>query len=412
MKIDLPKGVRVYDKEESYLIDWIEKCIQESFESWGYEKIITPLLEYYEAYSDVLDEDILKNTFRLVDRYEGETLILRPDFTVSIARYIASLQKKEFPIRFYYLGDIFRFVVPKGDKIYEKRQAGIELIGVDQIEADAEVIAVATYSLKKLGIENFQIDINNVKLFKSIVNLLKLSSQESNTLLYYLKNRETYNIKRFLENYNIDKKIKDFIVSLPKLSLRPQGLEELISKYKDIEFIYKPLEELYRIYRILDEYELGNQIVIDLCEPREFNYYTGIVFEIFIKDFSKIVGYGGRYDTLLSKYNGDYPATGFAFDTLAIFEYISNTKPIKHEKDYYIIDTTEDKTLAYKIAKILRDKGFKVTRDIVKRDVDKSLEFAFKNGYKYAILIKVENSEKKIYIFNSNYEEVKQEIFK
>ncbi len=412
MKIDLPKGVRVYDKEESYLLDWIEKNIRESFESWGYEKIITPLLEYYDAYSEVLDEDILKNTFRLIDRYEGETLILRPDFTVSIARYVASLQKKDFPIRLYYTGDIFRFIVPKGDKIYERKQAGIELIGVEQIEADAEVIAVATYSLKKLGIENFQIDINNVKLFKAIIDLLGLSSQESNVLLNYLKNRETYNIKQFLENYDLDPKIKDFIVSLPKQNLKPQELEELIDRYKDIKLIHKPLEELYKIYKILDEYELGNKIVIDLCEPREFNYYTGIVFEIFIKDFPKIAGYGGRYDTLLSKYNGDYPATGFAFDTFAIFEYLSKTKKIEHKKDYYIIDTTEDKTLAYKIAKTLRDKGFKVARDIVKRDVEKSLEFAFKNGYKYAILIKVENFEKKIYIFNSNYEEVNQEIFK
>jgi len=121
LKIDLPKGVRTFNPKESFILSWIEKNIEDNFKLWGYEKVILPLLEYYDAHKNVLNEEILKKTFRLVDRYEGETLILRPDFTVQIARYIASLQEKEFPIRLYYTGDVFRYVVPKGDNLYEKK---------------------------------------------------------------------------------------------------------------------------------------------------------------------------------------------------------------------------------------------------------------------------------------------------
>jgi Histidyl-tRNA synthetase len=127
------------------------------------------------------------------------------------------------------------------------------------------------------------------------------------------------------------------------------------------------------------------------------------------------MGYGGRYDNLLSNYNGNHPATGFAFDLLAIYDYITKTTEIKNEKDFYIIDTTEDKKLAYNIAKNLRTKGYTVARDIIKRDIDLSIDFAFKNGYKNVILITVENSGKKVYILkdkNKKEEASLEEILK
>lgn len=415
MKIDLPKGVRTFNPKESFILSWIEKNIEDNFKLWGYEKVILPLLEYYDAHKNVLNEEILKNTFRLVDRYEGETLILRPDFTVQIARYIASLQEKEFPIRLYYAGDVFRYVVPKGDNLYEKKQIGVELIGVDKIEADAEIIAIAISSLKKLSIENFQIDVNNVKIFKAITRILNLSQDQTKELFLYLKNREIYNIQAFLKDFDVNNKIKDFILNLPKLNIKADKLKELAEEYEDIEEISNALKELIVIYEILKEYQLDEYIVFDLCEPREFSYYTGIVFEIFIKDFPKIVGYGGRYDNLLSNYNGNHPATGFAFDLLAIYDHITKTIEIKNEKDFYIIDTTEDKKLAYNIAKNLRTKGHTVARDIIKRDIDLSIDFAFRNGYKNVILITVENSEKKVYILkdkNKKEETNLEEILK
>ena len=409
VKIDLPKGVRCFSVEDSFLLDYIEKTVEKTFKLWGYDKIILPTIEYYDVHSHIFSPDIRKNLFRIIDRFEGEILILRADFTTQIARYISSLKDKDFPIRLYYSGDVFRYTVPKGNKLYERKQIGIELIGVSQLEADAEVLAVATSCLKSLGIENFQIDINNVKLLQVLKQLLNLSSSDYQEFLSYIKNREIYKLESFVKPLNIDEKLKNFIISLPTLNGSIDMIKTQADQLKDYPDIYQVLQELIKIYTILQEYDLHKHVFFDLSEPREFDYYTGMVFEIFIKDFPKPVGYGGRYDRLLSQYNGNYPATGFAFETLYLFDYLKNlTLDLSLQKDYYIIDTTEDKSLAYQIAKYLREKGFSVARDIVKREVDKSMDFAFKNGFKKVILITLENSEKKVYIFNHKKE---KEIF-
>ncbi|ACN99282.1 putative histidyl-tRNA synthetase (Histidine--tRNA ligase)(HisRS) [Sulfurihydrogenibium azorense Az-Fu1] len=405
LKIDLPKGVRCFNVEDSFLLDHIEKTIENTFKVWGYDKITLPTIEYYDVHSHIFSPDIRKNLFRIIDRFEGEILILRVDFTTQIARYVASLKDKDFPIRLYYCGDVFRYTVPKGDKLYERKQIGIELIGVSQLEADAEVLAVATSSLKNLGIENFQIDINNIKLFQVLKQLLNLSQNEYQEFLSCIKNREIYKLESFVQHLNIDKKLKSFIISLPTLNGSIDMIKAQADQLKDYPAIYQVLQEFIKIYTILQEYDLHKHVFFDLSEPREFDYYTGMVFEIFIKDFPKPVGYGGRYDRLLSMYNDDYPATGFAFDTLYLFDYLKKlTLDLKPQKDYYIIDTTEDKTLAYQIAKYLREKGFSVARDIVKREVEKSMDFAFKNGFKKVIVITLENSDKKVYIFNNKKE--------
>ncbi|PMP76220.1 MAG: ATP phosphoribosyltransferase regulatory subunit [Sulfurihydrogenibium sp.] len=407
MKIDLPKGVRCFNTKDSFLLDYIEKTIEKNFILWGYEKLYLPTIEYYDTHSFVYSPEVRKNLFRIIDRYEGEILILRSDFTTQIARYVASLKEKNFPLRFYYLGDIFRFTVPKGDKLYERKQIGIELIGVSQLEADAEVIAVAVSSLKSLGIDNFQIDINNVKIYQVLKQILNLSDESYTQFLNYIKNREIYNLKSFVENFNVDENLKTFVVSLPTLNGDYERLISIIEKIRNYPDLQSTLNELVLVYSILKEYNLHHQIFFDLSEPREFDYYTGIVFEIFIKDYPKPVGYGGRYDKLLNHYNGDYPATGFAFDTLHLLEYMQKKDSnIESSKDYYIIDTTEDKVLAYQIAKKLREKGFSVARDIVKREPDKSIDFAFKNGFKNVILITLERDQKKVYIYNEKKERI------
>ncbi|MCX7760567.1 MAG: ATP phosphoribosyltransferase regulatory subunit [Hydrogenothermaceae bacterium] len=406
MKVDTPKGVRQLSFEESYTLDTIQKIIEDNFKLWGYDKLYLPLIEYYHTHSKTLDKNLLKNSFRIVDRYEGETLILRPDFTTQIARFVASLKDKTFPLRVYYCGDIFRYTVPKADNIYQRRQVGVELIGVPQIEADAEVIAVAVTSLKSLGISDFQIDINNVKIHYGIKEILNLDDGTFAEFMGFIKNREIYNLKKFVSKFILPEDLKEFIVSLPKL----KGGIEIISNLKDKlpTGLKEPIDELVKIYSILKEYGLSDYLVFDLGEPKEFEYYTGIVFEVFSVKNKKVIGTGGRYDNLISKYNGDYPATGFAFDLYYLMDILIGK--FHNKKDYYIIDTTDDKLTAYRIASNLRSKGFSVARDIVKRDVEKSMDIAFKKGFENVIIITVENNKKRVYIFSKNGEKKVLEI--
>jgi len=168
LNISLPKGVKSFSPLETAQLEYIQSKISSTFELWGYEKLYLPDFEYFEVHKKGIGNSFQNLTFRFVDRYEGENLTLRADFTAQIARYISSLKEKEFPARYYYNDDVYRYIVPKAEKLWQIRQIGVELIGSDRYEADAEIIAVAVNSLKNLRITNFQIDINNVEIFHAL----------------------------------------------------------------------------------------------------------------------------------------------------------------------------------------------------------------------------------------------------
>ncbi len=402
MNIDLPKGVRAFSPEESFQIEYIKERIFSVIKLWGYERIILPQIEYFEVHRRGIGRELENRTFRLIDRAEGEIITLRADFTAQIARYVSSLRKKEFPMRFYYYGNLFRYVPPKADNLWERKQIGVELIGVDELEGDAEVITIASKVLDRLGIDKYQIDINNIKIFEGIRNVLSLSEDEYKRFMEFVKHREVYYLKEFVKDKVNDKVLSDFIVSIPEMQgdiNLIKSLRKNLEKYNEIDLALKELEDLYRI---LSNYGISGRVVFDLGEPREFFYYTGVVFEIVLPDFYKPVGQGGRYDNLLSQYNGNYPATGFAFNLINLWNYLSQKKliPEKMEKDFFIIDTTPDKEIAHKVADFLRQRGYSVARDIVERNYEDSIKYAFEKGFKNVIVIGIDRGSKDIYIYS------------
>ncbi|SNZ10566.1 ATP phosphoribosyltransferase regulatory subunit [Persephonella hydrogeniphila] len=403
MNIDIPAGVRTFSRAETFQIKTILRKITDTFEKWAYEEIKLPYFEYLDVHKKGLDEEIIGKSFKIVDRNTGDILCLRADFTAQIARYFSSLKKKNLPKRYYYTGSIFRYVQPKGENLWERLQTGIELIGSSRLEADAEVIAVASQSLMEIGIDNFQIDINNTKIFNILREYLKISDKEYREFMGFIKRREIFNLKRFISDKKVEKDILDFIVNIPKFQGGIELIKDLSSKYP---FIRDALTELEGIYSILQDYGLSKKVVFDIGEPKEFSYYTGIVFEIFVKEFPKPIGQGGRYDSLISKYNGNVPATGFAFDILNIWDYMKEKALITQQnyKDYFIIDLTPDKKNAYRIGKILREKGYKVGRDIIDRPLKESIKFAFENRYRKVIVIGLDSNEKEIYIYSTEEE--------
>ncbi|WP_456393161.1 ATP phosphoribosyltransferase regulatory subunit [Persephonella sp.] len=412
MNIDLPAGVRTFSRAESFEINHILGTINETFRRWAYEEIKLPYFEYLSVHSKGLDEEITGKSFKLVDRSSGEILSLRADFTAQIARYFSSLKIKNLPKRYYYTGVIFRYVPPKADNLWERLQTGIELIGSDRLEADAEVIAVACQSLERLGLNNYQIDINNTRLFTVLKNILGLDEEEYRHFMHRVKNREIFSLKKFVQERGIEGSLSELIINIPKYQGGIGLIRELKERYGGIDRLGTVFDELAEIHRILTEYGLADRISFDLGEPKEFSYYTGIMFEIFIKGFSKPVGQGGRYDNLIARYNGNVPATGFAFDVLNLWDCMKEMGilGVKNYKDFFIIDLTEDKKNAYRLAKILREKGYSVGRDIIDRKPEESIKFAFGNRYRKVILIGLDSGGKDIYIYSTENEFEKMDI--
>jgi len=254
-----------------------------------------------------------------------------------------------------------------------------------------------------------------VKIFDTVKDLLGLDRESFITFMDYVRKREVYSIERFISDFDVEDRLKEFVVRIPEIQGDITVIQNLKEELKDFPELIKSLESIEKVYNILSDYGISDRVIFDIGEPKEFSYYTGIVFEIFIRDYSRPIGQGGRYDSLISKYDGNIPATGFAFDLLNIWEYMKLSGRI-HEikkKDFFIIDLTREKRSAYRIGKILREKGYSVGRDIVKREFKKSLEFAFEEGYSKAIVIGLDSTEKDIYIYSSmdSFEKLNLEEF-
>ena len=193
--------------------------------------------------------------------------------------------------------------------------------------------------------------------------------------------------------------MSDFILELPFYQGDVSLLEDLKIKLKEFPTLVGHIDRLIKIKEILDSYEISEKVIFDLSEPREFSYYTGIVFEIFTNKIKQPLGSGGRYDNLISKFNGKLPAVGAGFDINAIWEVVKEKKKVK--KDFFIVNVFYDKSLAYKVAQSLRKKGYKVGRDLIDRPIEKSLEYAFSQGYDKVIVLGVDNNKEKAYLYSN-----------
>lgn len=399
MNIDIPKGIRVFSPKESSLISNIENTITKTFESWGYQEIKLPYFEYFDVHKKGVGKNIANKTFRIIDRYKGEILSLRADFTAQIARYFSSLKHKQIPYRVYYQGTIFRYEIPKGEKFWEKRQSGIELIGLNSLQADIEVLSIAIEALKNLGIKNFQIDLSCVSILYALKEILNLNNEEFGSLVNFVKNKEIFNLEKFVLEKNIKKDLGEFISNIPLYQGKIELIKKLKEKVKNYKKLLEALNYLEELYSKIENFGFSNYITFDLGEVRQFEYYTGIIFEIFIPNHKKPIGQGGRYDKLIGKFNGEFPAIGFAFDTIAIFEYLKNINILTKDENYFAINKGVDENIFFKIINKLRKQGKKVALELIDRSLNSSLDYAFSNNFDKVLVFRVDNGKSSVYIY-------------
>ncbi len=390
---EIPKGFKTYLPEEAERKEFIEEKLKKVASLWGYEPIIPPEIEFLKTFKVVYNgfEEI---SFKLVDRDTGKLLAVRPDFTPQVARIVASSFKdEEPPFRFYYSGKVFRD--REGER--ESCQFGIELIGVPDVEADAEVIAVVANMLKELGLKSFQIDIGHSEFVIGALSELELEGEES--LLSVLKHKDISGLDLFIEEKGIEGERAEKL----RILLELYGREEVLSRAEETfsgKKTRRAIAELREVLKILESYGFADRVIFDLTEKRELDYYTGITYEVFHPLYGFSLGSGGRYDGLPAKFGRDVPATGIALSIDALQELLEKKSLFRRMKrDFYIVDVRKELHRAYKLAKELRKKGFTAARDIVRRDWRESVRIAFGKGFKVVILLG--EGEEESFIFTS-----------
>jgi len=390
----IPKGVRVRSPSEAARLRWVEKKLLSVFQRWGFREVLTPTFEYLEVFAHGAGDGIQGKAFKFVDRQTGLLLALRSDLTPQVARMVAATMRDHpLPLRLAYSASVFRHEEPQAGRQREFFQAGVELIGSDRPEADAEMISMAVEGCQAVGLPYFQIDVGQVEYLRGMLNGLNPSPELRRKILSALRRKDAVELKLTLQPLPVEAKLKDGILNLTTL----YGQEEVLEKAKAwavTEQSQLAIENLIQVYQVLKTYGLAEHIIIDLGETYAFDYHTGVVFQVFTESLGYPIGSGGRYDNLIGRFGYPCPATGFAFElemVLAALE-AEGILPADEGPDFLIIDFNPDKRQALHIAQTLRNAGYAVARDIIRRDLGGSLDYARVSAIPRAIILGLEGA--------------------
>ncbi len=307
----LPVGSQDYLFDECYNKRLVQDKLRELFSLSGYDEIETPILEYIDVFTGVKASIEQEQMLKLFDQ-DGRILVLRPDITMPIARIAATkLKTSILPFRISYIGNVFRNQKAQSGKQSEIAQAGIELLGLAEPEADAEVIALAVQSFINLGIKEFQIDIGQVEFFKGLIAQAEMGEEWEEEVRSLIDQKNMLELEMVLKDSKISDNLKNTIYDLPKLYGNGDMLKKaaLMSNNPKCDCA---IENIREVYDVLKDYEFEKYLTFDLGMVQSFNFYTGIIFRGMTSELGYPICGGGRYDRLVNEFGYDIPATGFA----------------------------------------------------------------------------------------------------
>lgn len=413
--MNIPRGLNDLLPDEVLRRRFLENKISQIFSQWGYREIIIPTFEFYEILSQGSGLIMKKEMIKFFDR-EGNIVVLRPEMTKSIARLVSTkMQLEPRPLRLYYIGNVFRYDNKVGSQ-KEFCQAGVELIGINNNKSDAEIITLAVECLKNSGLKNFFIDINHVNFFNGIMESIKVKEERKQEIKNAILNKDFVLLEKILSFEDIKDREKEFILKIPTLR---GGKEILIEAEKmvDNKLSLSALKKIEEVYSLLRDYGLEEYILIDLGIIRNYDYYTGIIFEGYTDYLGFPVCGGGRYDNLCSKFGENLPSTGFAIgiERLATILEKEDVNSLKIKMpDKYLMYYQNNKNYFQKamiLANKFREKGAIVELEIGGKKFEETLNYA--RYYKIDYILVVENNEsnkiKRIETISGNEENITYE---
>jgi histidyl-tRNA synthetase len=354
MKIEKCKGMRDLFPTDMEKFRLINEVFRDSCLKWGYEEVRTPTLEYLHLFTSAgtLTPNMLGKVYSFLDwdGWSGERVVLRPDATIPVARlYSESMSERELA-KLFYIVNTFIFE-ESGNKNREKWQFGAELIGMGSPLADVELITLALEVLKRLGLGQVELRLSHAGLTRGILKKLGLNSDEQNQVFDRLLDGDASVLSQI-------KTEKPELAPLLALQGKSSGfLKNLASSLAlDLPDLKPQIDDFAYIADTLQS--LGCNYQIDIASVRGFEYYTGVIFQLFVND--EKVGGGGRYDSLIPAMSGkNTPASGFALylDLLIKMVHMRNLAPSPSTKVLVQMDA-DSSSSGFGIADRLREAGY------------------------------------------------------
>lgn len=315
-KIDswlLPDGIDEVLPEQARFIEKSRRELLDLYNSWGYDLVIPPMVEFSESLLSGFGSDLDLVTFKLTDQLSGRMMGIRADITPQAARIDAHSLNRQGPSRLCYAGTVLQ---TKPRAPLESRtpiSIGVELFGEAGIGADIEVIELFLKTLETAGIDEVHLDIGHVDILRGLLVGSKLSNVQESELFELLQRKANAELDAWIAENITDSKLAGWLKSLPALS----GSKDVLAEARScLAGAPKPvIAALDQLDQIVDA--LSNQsvtIYLDLGDLAGYRYHTGIVFAAYKQGYGKALGNGGRYDNIGEAFGRARTATGFAFD--------------------------------------------------------------------------------------------------
>lgn len=320
-----PEGVRdIYGQEYEKKL-YVEDKIRRVIKSYGYEDIQTPTFEFFDLFSREIGTTPSRELYKFFDK-EGNTLVLRPDFTPSIARCAAKyFMEERVPIRFTYLGNTFTNTSNLQGKLKEVTQMGADLINDTSVEADAEIISLVIEALKNTGLKNFQVSIGEVGYFQGICEEAGLDEETKRELQACISCKNYFAAQELLIERGVEEPFKSVLLQVADLFGSMNSLSEA-RKFVTNDRSLAAIERLEKLYEVLKLYEAEEYVSFDLGMLNKYHYYTGVIFKAYTYGVGDAVVTGGRYDNLLQQFGKKAPAIGFVAVIDDLLEALSRQK--------------------------------------------------------------------------------------
>lgn len=353
-----PEGVRDIYSQECSRKQKLQEKLHRVFHQYGFEDIETPTFEYFEVFSKEVGTIPSRELYKFFDR-EGNTLVLRPDFTPSVSRACATYFNPEKEVvSLCYTGNTFINNSSFRGRLKETTQMGVERMGDDSPEADAEILAMTVECLLATGLTEFQVSVGQVDYYKAIFAQTGMSQEEEEELRELISQKNYFGVEELVKNKNMDKSLARVLSQLPQMF----GSTEVLEKAKsltDNPQALKTVARLEEIYELLKVYGYEKYVTFDFAMLSKYHYYTGIIFQAYTYGTGEALIKGGRYNQLMKHFGKPAASIGFAIVVDNLLMALSRQKIEMEEEEGVTVITyrKENRIQAIQKAKELRAQG-------------------------------------------------------
>lgn len=390
------RGVRDFGPAEKIARDKIISTLKEVFEVFGYNPIETPVIERYELFASKYgigqESDAMRETFKFQDQGLRD-LVLRTEFTVPFARFVGMNPQLKLPFKRYQIGKVFRDGPIKLGRYREFYQCDVDVVGVSNPAVDAELLNLINAAFNKLGLE-VEIKINNRQTLNAILENAGVPKEKQTSAIISIDKLDKIGedgVKAELADKDVNEEMANKILSTLALA---GNNEDKINRLREIIGDNDGLKELETTIKTANE----TNVFFQPSLARGLAYYTGNVFEVFLKDKSKLsssICAGGRFDDMIGGFVGTeekFPAVGVSFGLDTIFDALKlggkETLDKQSVSEVYIIPLGPDNfEPSFKLAQELRKEQISVDIDFLERKIGKNMDYANSYGMPWVILV-------------------------